>query len=70
MAWELLLGQDECEDHPTASWQYEIQKDMEDLVAFAASMNPDIMYLHDAMKAPDHDHFHKSMDKELDDHLS
>ena len=52
-----------------AQRQYEIQKGMQEPVAYAASANQDIMYLHEAMKAPDHDHFKKAMDKELKDHI-
>ena len=33
-------------------------------------MNPDIMYLHEAMKAPDQDQFKRAMDKELQDHIA
>ena len=53
-----------------AQRQYEIQKGMQELVAYAASINPDIMYLHEAMKAPDCDQFKKAMDKELKDHIA
>ena len=70
IAWEILLSQDKCEDHPIASCQYEIQREMEDLGSFAASTNPYIMYLHEAMKAPDCNQFHKAMDKELDENIS
>ena len=34
------------------------------------AQNPDIMYLHEAMRVPDQDQFLKAMDKELDDHIS
>ena len=50
--------------------QYEIQKGKQELVAYMASTNPDIMYLHEVMKAPDHDQFKKAMDKELKDHIA
>ena len=66
VACELLLGQDEHEDHPISMPQYEIQKEMEDPVAFTGNTNPDIMYVHEAMRAPNQDHFLKAMDKELD----
>ena len=44
IAWEVLLDQDEREDVPTAATQYAIQKSLDNLVAFAASDNPDILY--------------------------
>ena len=69
ITWE-LLGQDKHEDHPISSCQYEIQKEMEDPVSFVASTNPDIMYVHKVMKAPNCNQFWKEMDKELDDHIS
>ena len=46
-----------------AQRQYEIQKGKQEPVAYAVSTNPDIMYLHEAMKAPDRDQFKKAMDK-------
>ena len=58
------------EDLPTAQRQYEIQKGMQEPMVYAASVNPDIMYLHEAMKAPDQDQFKKDMDKELQDHIA
>ena len=70
IAWEVLISQDEMEDLLTAQRQYEIQKGMQEPVAYAASENPDIMYLNEAMKAPDHDQFKKAMDKELKDHIA
>ena len=70
VAWEVLISQDEMEDLPTAQRQYEIQKGMQEPVVYAASTNPDILYLHEAMKAPDHDQFKKAMDKELKDHIA
>ena len=51
--WEVLISQDETEDLPMAQRQYEIKKGMQEPVVYAASMNPYIMYLHEAMKAPD-----------------
>ena len=70
IAWEVLISQDDMEDFPTAQRQYEIQKGMQEPVVYAASMNPDIMYLHEAMKAPDYNQFKKAMDKELMDHIA
>ena len=58
------------EDFPTAQRQYEIQKEMQEPVVYAASANPDIMYLHEAMKVPDRDQFKKAMDKGLEDHIA
>ena len=70
VTWEVLISQDETQDLPTAQRQYEIQKGMQEPVVYAASMNPDIMYLHEAMKAPDRDQFKRAMDKELQDHIA
>ena len=53
-----------------AQSQYEIQKHMQEPMAYAASTNPDIMYLHEAMKAPDQDQFKRTMDKGLQDHIA
>jgi hypothetical protein len=36
--------------------------------AFSASSDPDVMYLHQAMSAPDRDEFLKAMDKEVQSH--
>jgi Reverse transcriptase (RNA-dependent DNA polymerase) len=47
---------------------YAIQADMEDPIAFAASNNPDIMYLNEAMAAPDKDQFRKAMSLEVKSH--
>ena len=46
----------------------EFQEEMEDPVGFAASSNPDIMYLDQAMKAPDSAEFKKALDDEIDSH--
>ena len=70
VAWEVLISQDETEDLPTAQRQYEIQKRMQEPMAYVVSANPDIMYLHEAMKAPDRDQFKRAMDKELQDHIA
>ena len=70
VAWEVLISQDEMEDLLTAQRQYEIQKGMQEPMVYAASANPDIMYLHEAMKAPDCNQFKKAMDKELKDHIA
>ena len=70
VAWEVLISQDEAEVLPTAQRQYKIQKYMQEPVVYAASMNPDIMYHHEAMKAPHRDQFKRAMDKELEDHIA
>jgi hypothetical protein len=38
------------------------------LFAFAASADPDTMYLHEAMKQPDRNKFMEAMQKEINDH--
>ena len=50
--------------------QYEVQKHIQEPVAYTVSANPDIMYLHEAMKAPNRDQFKRTMDKELQDHIT
>jgi histone deacetylase 1/2 len=47
---------------------YEIQTAMADPIAFAASSNPDTMYMHEALKAPDRAEFIKAMQQEVRDH--
>ena len=48
--------------------EYEIQQAMKDPIAFAASSDPDIMYLNQAMKQPDKKQFMKAMKSEIDSH--
>ena len=48
--------------------EYEIQRKMADPIAFAASSDPDIMYLHEAMKQPDKKQFVKAMIDEVTTH--
>ena len=52
--------------------EYAIQEDMKDPIAFLASMkkqsDPDTMYYHQAMAAPDGQEFRKAMLKEFQDH--
>ena len=48
----------------------EFQELMEDPVSFAASSNPDIMYLNEAMSAPDCHEFRKAMHKEVEAHTN
>jgi hypothetical protein len=47
---------------------FEIQEAMADPIAFAASANPDTMYLHQALRAPDRSQFIKAMQREVKDH--
>jgi hypothetical protein len=47
---------------------YTVQDNMEDPIAFPASNNPDIMYLNEAMAAPDKEEFRKAMLKEVESH--
>ena len=68
IAWEVLLDQDEQENVPTAASQYQIQRALENLLAFAASDNPDILYWNEAMKAHDRDKFIEAVGIELDGH--
>ena len=68
VAWEVLPDRDEREDEPTTESQYAIQKSMENPMAFAATTNPDILYLDKAMKAPDRDKFIEAVQIELDGH--
>ncbi|KAI2496817.1 hypothetical protein MHU86_17696 [Fragilaria crotonensis] len=48
--------------------EYEIQRQMADPIAFAASSDPDIMYLHEALKQPDRKHFIQAMVDEVTTH--
>jgi hypothetical protein len=47
---------------------YEIQEDMSDPIAFAASSDPDTMYMHEALREPDRAQFLEAMQKEIKDH--
>jgi hypothetical protein len=49
---------------------YEIQESLADPIAFAATSNPDTMYLHQALRAPDRDEFIEAMKQEIKDHES
>ena len=68
MAWELLIDQDEQEDQPTAANQFATQRALEDLIAFAATAHPDILYWDQAMKAHDREKFLEAVKVELDGH--
>jgi hypothetical protein len=43
---------------------------MEDPIAFLAKSNPDTLYYHQAMKAPDSKEFCQAMQGEVDDHCN
>ena len=47
---------------------FEIQDKLNDPIAFAASSNPDVMYYHEALKAPDRKQFIEAMKQEVADH--
>ena len=68
VAWEALLDQDQQVKYPTAISQYELQKKMDHRLAFAATTDPDILYAHEAMKAPDRQKFIDAMEAELFQH--
>jgi hypothetical protein len=63
---ESLAQQEEGIVSLYVSWEvfhdggYQVHDDMEDPIAFAASSNPDIMYLDQAMKEPDSQQFKKA----------
>ena len=68
VAWEILVDQDEQETIPTAKQQYELQVQLAEPIVYAASSDPDILYLHEAMKAPDRAQFIKAMEHEIKGH--
>ena len=68
VAWEILVDQDEQETIPTAKQQYKLQMQLADPLVYAASSDPDILYLHEAMKAPDRAQFLKAMEREIKGH--
>ena len=82
MTKRLLSGCDGCEecqaeipnDYDTNVYhgteEYEIQQQMADPIAFAASSDPDIMYLHEAMKQPDRKQFVQVMIDEVTTHTT
>jgi hypothetical protein len=49
---------------------YEIQEAMTDPIAFAAHTNPDTMYLHEALRAPDRADFIRAMQEEVKAHAT
>ena len=68
VAWEILVDQDEQENIPTAKQQYELQVQLSEPIVYAASNDPDILYLHEAMKSPDRTQFLKAMEREIKGH--
>ncbi|KAL7580903.1 hypothetical protein ACA910_001170 [Epithemia clementina (nom. ined.)] len=69
VAWEVLVDQDDSKDIPTASQQFQLQESMADPLAFATSSDPDVMYLHEALRAPDRRQFLEAMDVEIQSHV-
>ena len=68
VAWEILVDQEEQENIPTAKQQYELQAQLAEPLVNAASSDPDILYLHEAMKALDRAQFLKAMEREIKGH--
>ncbi|KAL7564555.1 hypothetical protein ACA910_013956 [Epithemia clementina (nom. ined.)] len=69
VAWEVLVDQDDSEDIPTVSQQFQLQESMVDPLAFATSSDPDVMYLHEALRTPDRRQFLEAMDVEIQGHV-
>jgi Reverse transcriptase (RNA-dependent DNA polymerase)/GAG-pre-integrase domain len=61
-------GNDYATDVYHGAEEYEIQREMADPIAFAASADPDVMYLHEAMKQPDRKEFVQAMVDEVTTH--
>ena len=68
VAWEVLYDQDDVETKPTQNDEFILQGRLSNPIAFAASVDPDIMYYHQAMKEPDHEQSRRSILKEIRDH--
>ena len=66
----MLLDQSNEEDKPTQNQQYELQRKLDNPIAFVASTNPDRMYYHQVMSEPDWEHFQESVQKKINDHDS
>ena len=66
VAWEVLYDQDDKEMKPTQNAQFILQGRLSNPIA--ASVDPDILYYHQAMKEPDHEQIRKSVLKEIRDH--
>ena len=61
VAWEVLLVQSDEEDKPMQEQQYELQRRLDNLIAFVASTDQDAMYYHQVMSEPDRKHFQESV---------
>ena len=69
VAWEVLLDNDDQEQQPTQPQQFKLQHQLEWLLSlFTAMADPDTMYFHQAMKAPDRQQFQNAMDTEIQEH--
>ena len=53
---------------PTAQQQYELQIQMAEPIVYATSSDLDILYLHEAMRAPDRAQFLRAMEREIGGH--
>ena len=62
------VGSDKQDKFPSAITQYELQKKTDHPLAVAATTNPDILYAHEAMKAPGRLKFIDAMEAELSQH--
>ena len=62
------MDQDEQETIPMAKQQYDLQVQLAEPIVYAASSDPDILYLHEVMKAPDCAQFIKAMEHEIKGH--
>ena len=62
------MDQDEQETIQTAKQQYELKVQLAEPLVYAASSDPDILYLHEAMKALDRAQFIKAMEREIKGH--
>ena len=62
------MDQDEQLKYPSAISQYEVQKKIDHPLAFVAPTNPDILYAHESIKAPDWQKFIDAMEAELSQH--
>lgn len=68
MAWEVLLRQDQQTLFSSATQQYQVQKELEQPIAYLASSNPDVMHYHQAKHADNSNQFVLAMEKEINDH--
>ena len=51
-----------------AKQQYKLQVQLAEPIVYATSSDPDILYLHEAMRAPDCTQFVKAMEREIQGH--